>query len=131
MGAEVTVDIDLKGLNQKVSPQAFARGQLALTNQMLLDMERFVPKRKGELRASGSARKDAVVYRAVYARLRFYGKIRKGFFSDKQRRFFFANKERLLAQKPAPGTGPRWDKKASAIYMRRWEQVALKGMGIT
>lgn len=130
MGFDVSVDIDLKGVDKKVSPEAFARGQLALTNQMLLDMNRFVPVRSRALRNSGHVRKDSVVYNMPYARLRFFGRIRKGFFSDKQRRFFFANKDRLLAHKPKPGTGPRWDKKASALYIKKWEEVALKGMGV-
>ncbi|NQG19359.1 capsid protein [Streptococcus suis] len=127
---EVSVKIDLKGLEKKVSPQAFARGRLALVSQMKMDMERFVPKRKGELRSSAYTTNDSVVYQTPYARLRYHGKVRKGFFSDRQRRFFFANKERLLAQKPAPGTGSYWDRKASAIYMKRWEEACLKGMGI-
>lgn len=130
MSLEVSVKIDLKGVDRKVGPEAFARGQLALVNQMLLDMNPFVPVRTQALRNSGHARKDSVVYNMPYARLRYLGKIRKGFFSDRQRRFFFANKERLLAHKPKPGTGPRWDKKASALYMKKWEEVSLKGMGV-
>lgn len=130
MPTEISVKVDLKGLEKKTSPQAFARGRLAMTNQMLLDMERFVPKRSGELRTTAAAKQDSVVYTSPYARIQFYGRKRKGFFSDRQRRYFFANKEKLLAQRPTPGTGPRWDKKAAALYMKRWETVALKGMGI-
>lgn len=128
---DVSVKIDLKGLEKKVGPKAFARGQLAMTNQMLLDMNKYVPVRSQELRNSGHARKDAVVYKTPYARLRFRGKKQKGFFSDKQRRFFFANKDRLLKHKPRPGTGPRWDLKAKAKHGKDWGKVALKGMGIT
>ena len=114
------VKIDLKGVEKKVSPQNLAKGRLAVANQMLLDMDRFVPKRKGILRASGHVRQDAVDY----------GKKRKGFFSEKQRKFFFANKEKLLSQKPTPGTGPRWDKKASALYAKNWAEVGAKAMGV-
>ena len=56
------------------------------------------------------------------------GKKRKGFVSDKQRKFFFANKEELLKYKKAPGTGPRWDEKASALYSKDWEQVAKRAL---
>ncbi len=126
----VSIKIDLKGIEKKVSPENFAKGKLAIANQAMLDMERFVPKRRGDLRSSGHVRKDSIVYAQPYARIVYYGRKRKGFFSDKQRRFFFANKERLLSQKPTPRTGPRWDKKASAIHAKNWGEVGLRAMGV-
>lgn len=125
-----SVKIDLKGVEKKFSPENFAKGKLAIANQMLLDMEPYVPKRKGELRSSGHVRQDSIIYETPYARLRYYGKKRKGFFSEKQRKFFFANKEKLLSQKPKPGTGPRWDKKAAALHSKNWADVGLKAMGL-
>ncbi|HEW3869600.1 TPA: capsid protein [Streptococcus pneumoniae] len=125
-----SVKIDLKGVEKKVSPANFAKGKLAIANQMLLDMEPYVPKRKGILRSSGHVRQDSIIYATPYARLLYYGKKRKGFFSEKQRKFFFANKEKLLSQKPTPGTGPRWDKKASALYAKNWAEVGAKAMGV-
>lgn len=130
MGGGVSVKIDLNGVKKKVSPENFAKGKLAIANQMLLDMEPYVPKRKGELRSSGHVRQDSIIYETPYARLRYYGKKRKGFFSEKQRKFFFANKEKLLSQKPKPGTGPRWDKKAAALHSKNWADVGLKAMGL-
>lgn len=126
----VNVKIDLSGIEKKVSPENFAKGQFAIANQAMLDMKRFVPKRKGELRASGHVRQGSIIYETPYARLRYYGKKRKGFFSEKQRRFFFANKDKLLSQKPTPGTGPRWDKKAAALHSKKWGDVGLKAMGL-
>ena len=125
-----SVKIDLKGVEKKVSPENFAKGQLAIANQAMLDMGPFVPKRKGELRSSGHVRQGSIIYETPYARLRYYGKKRKGFFSEKQRKFFFANKEKLLSQKPKPGTGPRWDKKAAALHSKNWAEVGLKAMGL-
>lgn len=125
-----SVKIDLKGVEKKVSSENFAKGKLAIANQMLLDMDPYVPKRKGELRSSGHVRQDSIIYETPYARLRYYGKKRKGFFSEKQRKFFFANKEELLSQKPTPGTGPRWDKKAAALHSKEWADVGLKAMGL-
>lgn len=130
MGGGVSVKIDLNGVKKKVSPENFAKGKLAIANQMLLDMDPYVPKRKGELRSSGHVRQDSIIYETPYARLRYYGKKRKGFFSEKQRKFFFANKEKLLSQKPKPGTGPRWDKKAAALHSKNWADVGLKAMGL-
>lgn len=130
MGGGVSVKIDLNGVKKKVSLENFAKGKLAIANQMLLDMDPYVPKRKGELRSSGHVRQDSIIYETPYARLRYYGKKRKGFFSEKQRKFFFANKEKLLSQKPKPGTGPRWDKKAAALHSKNWADVGLKAMGL-
>lgn len=126
----VSIKIDLKGVEKKVSPENFAKGKLAIANQAMLDMEQFIPKRKGELRSSGHVRQDSIIYATPYARIVYYGRKRKGFFSDKQRKFFFANKERLLSQKPTLGTGPRWDKKASALYAKNWAEVGAKAMGV-
>ena len=130
MGGGASVKIDLNGVKKKVSPENFAKGKLAIANQMLLDMEPYVPKRKGILRSSAHVRQDSVVYVTPYARLLYYGKKRKGFFSEKQRKFFFANKEKLLSQRPTPGTGPRWDQKAAALPSKKWGDVGLKAMGL-
>ena len=127
---DVSIKIDLKGIEKKLSPEAIARGKLAIANQMMMDMERFVPKQKGYLRASGHVNKDSVVYATPYARIRFYGNKRKGFFSDRQRKFFFANKDELLRHRPTPGTGPRWDKKAIPLYSKNWGKVGLRAMGV-
>jgi putative minor capsid protein len=125
-----SVKIDLKGVEKKVSPENFAKGQLAIAEQMIMDMERFVPKRDGELRSNVDVRKGSIVYKQPYARLLFYGKKGKGFFSEKQRKFFFANKKKLLSRKKTPGTGPRWDEKASALYAKNWAEVGAKAMGV-
>lgn len=127
---DIKVDIDIKKLEKKVGPQAVRRGQIAMTNQMLMDMNKYVPMQSGRLRGRAFAMVDKVIWYSPYARIRFYGKKRKGFFSDKQRRYFFANKDELLDQKPKRGTGTRWDQKAARKHMKGWEEAALKGMGI-
>ena len=118
MGSVVTVNIDLKGVEKKVSPQAFARGQLALASQMKDDMERFVPELSGALRASAFLEKDGVTYDKPYARAQFYG---SGY--TKKASFTFR-------RYTTSGTGKRWDLRASAIYMSDWEKKALEGMGV-
>lgn len=130
MGASVNVKVDLKGLEKKCSPEAVRRGQIAMTDQMLLDMNKFVPMRSGKLRESGHARVDTLTWSTKYARIRFYNRRLKLFFSEKQRKFFFAKKDELLAKKPKPGTGPRWDRKAAAKYKKDWGKVAIKAMGV-
>ena len=128
LGTGVKVKVNLKGIERKVTPMGLARAKEAVASQMVMDMERFIPRRFGELRANLTKANGKIVYNAPYARIQFYGKKRKGFFSKKQRKFFFANKEELLKYKKAPGTGPRWDKKASALYSKNWEQVAKRAL---
>lgn len=130
MGSSLSVKIDLKGLEKKCSPEAVRRGQIAMTDQMLLDMNKYVPTQSGALRGSGHANVDTLVWSTPYARIRFYNRRLKLFFSEKQRKFFFANKDKLLAKKPKPGTGGRWDKKASAKHKKDWGKVAIKAMGV-
>ena len=62
MGTSVSVKIDLKGIENKVSPTALAKGKLAIANQMLTDMSPFVPRKSGDLSGSGQATKDGVRY---------------------------------------------------------------------
>lgn len=128
LGTGVKVKVNLKGIERKVTPMGLARAKEAVASQMVMDMNRFIPKQSGELRANLRKANGEIVYNAPYARIQFYGKKRKGFFSKKQRKFFFANKEELLKYKKTPGTGPRWDKKASALYSKNWEQVAKKAL---
>lgn len=130
MGADVTIKVDLQGLDKKCSPEAVRRGQIAMSNQMLLDMNKYTPAQSGHLRGSGHSNVDTLVWSTPYARIRFYNRRLKLFFSEKQRKFFFANKDRLLAQKPKPGTGGRWDKKAAAKHSKQWGQVAIRAMGV-
>ena len=81
------------------------------------DMERFVPKKSGELRASGHIRDGrtsgvskgthAIVYRKPYAKSQFYG----------------SNGRATWTKGKMPGTGPRWDLKANDLYMGKWKQT--------
>ena len=82
MGTSVSVKINLKGIENKVSPTALAKGKLAMANQMLTDMSPFVPRKSGDLSGSGQATKDGVRYPGPYARANFtdLATTRLGFF---------------------------------------------------
>lgn len=118
MGTKVSVKVDIKNIEKKVSPTALARGRLAITNQMLMDMSPFVPFRSGDLRGSGYANKDSVIYTALYARAQFYGSS-----YNKKRRFTFK-------RYTTPGTGKRWDLKAKSLHAKDWEKVGMKALGV-
>lgn len=137
MGKAISVKVDLSGVEKKLSPQAMRMGKQALAQQMMLDTTKYIPKKSGNLRASGyiSNGGDTIVYSPPYARAQYYGPKKKGFVSEKQRKFFFANKDKLLAAKrkyTTPGTGTKWYDKAKAHpgNMVRWKKAFLKGAGI-
>lgn len=107
----VTVKVDLRGVQHKISAQNIKRGQYALANQALADMMPFVPKKEGTLRQSGYVTSvNSIVFNTPYAKRQFYLKGRKY---------------------STPGTGPRWDLKAKSMYMPKWRKAFIKGAGIT
>lgn len=114
----VSIKIDLKGVEKKVSPENFAKGKLAIANQMLIDMGPFIPRKSGELSGSGQAVRDEVRYPGPYARAQFYGSS-----YNKHRSFTFK-------KYTTPGTGKRWDKKATALHVKDWGKVGLRAMGV-
>ncbi|HFI0419710.1 TPA: minor capsid protein [Streptococcus suis] len=135
MGKAISVKIDLGGIEKKLSSQSLQIGKAAMMNQMMLDTNKYIPKKSGNLRASGRVVGNSIVYNPPYARAQYYGPKRKGFVSEKQRRFFFANKEELLAAKrkyTTPGTGTHWYEKSfkNANNIRNWKKVFIKAIDI-
>lgn len=80
--------------------------QKPIMAQMITDMEPFVPKRQGYLRANVQIEGNSIVYRMPYARKMFYGHYNY----------------------TTPGTGRRWDLVAKAKYMDSWQRVAAKAI---
>jgi len=105
------VHIDLSGVRHKLSKESHQRGQYAFANQALADMNPFVPKKEGILRMTGTIDLDgsAVNWNTVYARRMFY---------------------MMMYNYTTPGTGPRWDNKAKAMFMSDWITAYLKGAGL-
>ncbi|MCP1102592.1 hypothetical protein M2454_001904 [Aequitasia blattaphilus] len=133
----VSISIDLDGVSKKLSRGNFKRGQYAMANQMLADMNQFVPKKSNTLRQTGRVSGDGseLIWSTEYAGIQFYGPKggRKKKLTDKQRKFIFwalKNNPKLLKKGYSTlGTGPRWDLKAKGLYMKKWEQAFLKGAG--
>lgn len=118
MGTGVSVKIDLKGIEKKVSPTALAKGKLAIASQMLTDMSSFIPRDSGELSGSGQATRNGVKYPGPYARAQFYGSS------------YNKNKSFVFKKYTTPGTGKRWDLKALALHSANWGKVGLRAMGV-
>lgn len=116
MGISITVD--LGRINKKFGPNAKKVAEYAIANQAMLDMERFVPLRDGDLRGSGHVSGNQIVYNTVYVRAQFYGSS-----YNKHRSFKFS-------KYTTPGTGPRWDLKAKGMYGDKWADKGREVLGL-
>lgn len=116
MGISITVD--LGRINKKFGPNAKKVAEYAIANQAMMDMERFVPLRDGDLRGPGHASGNQIVYNTVYARAQFYGSS-----YNKHRSFKFS-------KYTTPGTGPRWDLKAKGMYGDKWADKGREVLGL-
>lgn len=107
----VNVDVDIEKMKQKLSTQNLKRGQYALANQILMDMNQFVPLKDAFLRNSATIGIDGstINYNTPYARKQFYVQ---------------------HSNYTTPGTGPRWDLKAKSMFMSSWEKAYIKGVGL-
>ena len=107
------VTIDLSKVRAKLSQSNFERGQYVMANQMLVDMnENFVPLKEGDLRASGHVGPSAkqLIWTSAYARKHYYAPGNWTY--------------------TTPGTGPRWDEKASGMFLSDWIKSFTKGAGL-
>lgn len=104
----VSITINLDGVKKKLSESAMKRGQYALANQALADMNQFVPMDENILRQSATIDIDgsAVNYNMPYAAKLFW---------------------MYMYNYTTPGTGPRWDLKAKSVFMSDWINAYTKG----
>jgi len=112
--------VDLKGVKRKFGRQSMTMGRLALANQSLADMNKFVPLQSSMLRQTGNVVNDgrALEWRTPYARAQFYGSrpLRRGMPVSV-----------FMEQYTTPGTGKRWDLKARSKYGTMWARVFKRG----
>lgn len=110
------INVDLDGFMDQTSLNNVKRGQCALVNQAMSDMEQFVPKDRPEepLRQSVHATSDGseITYSTPYARAQFYGIING----------------HPVHNYTTPGTTKRWDLKAKSMFMSSWIDTFTKGM---
>lgn len=106
---DIKVKVDLSGVRKKMSAANFKRGQFAMANQAMADMNKFVPKRENRLRNSAHVDSGGqfVVWNAPYAERQYRGI--------------------GIHNYTTPGTGPRWDLKAKGMYLNSWVDAFKKG----
>ncbi|HEL2057761.1 TPA: capsid protein [Streptococcus suis] len=100
---------------EKTDEKALVNGRIALANQILIDVDPYIPLRDGPLRLSGRVEQMGriVSHNTVYARAHYYG----------------TNGIVDFHNYSTPGTGPKWDERAKENHMNSWEQVYVKGAG--
>ena len=108
------INVDLDGFMDQTSLTNVKRGQYALVNQAMSDMEQFVPKNQGHLRDSVHATSNGsqITYAMPYAKAQFYGMI---------------NGSRIHNY-TTPGTSRRWDLKGKSVFMDSWVKAFTEGM---
>ncbi|MCG0674612.1 minor capsid protein [Lactiplantibacillus plantarum] len=108
------INVDLDSFMEQTSLNNVKRGQYALVNQAMSDMEQFVPKDQGHLRDSVHATADGsqITYAMPYAKAQFYGIING----------------HPVHNYTTPGTTKRWDLKAKSIFMDSWVKAFTEGM---
>lgn len=108
------INVDLDGFMEQTSLTNVKRGQYALVNQAMSDMEQFVPKDQGHLRDSVHATSNGsqITYAMPYAKAQFYGMI---------------NGSRIHNY-TTPGTSRRWDLKGKSVFMDSWVKAFTEGM---
>ena len=115
-GFQTYINVDLKGVSRKLSPQNFTRGRQALANQMLMDSQNYVPLLNGNLRNSGVIAIDGshIAWTTVYARAQFYG----------------TNGKQVFRHYTEKGTGKNWFAKAQKQHLNGWRETFLKGANL-
>lgn len=131
---KVDMSIDLSKAIKQFSDANIKRGMYAMANQMLSDMTNYVPLKDSGLRQSGHVEsEDTLAWDTPYAAAQYHGTAgkKKGFVSDKQRRFFFwaLNNGGLPSGYTTAGTGPHWDEVAKGKHMNDWTDAFVKGAG--
>ncbi|MCM3620509.1 minor capsid protein [Sutcliffiella horikoshii] len=104
----VQVNINLTKVKKRISQASVNRGRMIAANQMVADMNQFVPMDENILRQTGHSNKGgtALLWEMPYAARLFY---------------------MPMYNYTTPGTGPRWDIKAKRMFMSDWLKAFVEG----
>lgn len=107
----VSVKVDLSRAIKKLSQNNINRGRYTMSNQMLADMNQFIPAKDYHLRGTGHVSFDGsqLIWNTPYAAKMFYVQFSKYTTS---------------------GTGPRWDLKGKSLFMNDWIRAFKKGASL-
>lgn len=108
------IKVNYKGgrLGSKLNKARFKRVNAELANQVMADMDQFVPYKNGPLANSAhvAANDKTIVYTVPYARAQFYGIINGSPVVN------YTRTEHPQATK-------RWDLRAKSLYLSSWQKL--------
>lgn len=106
---------DISRIEKKVSNANIKKGKNAVADQVLLDAEDYIPKKDGDLRASGHVERggESVSWDTVYARAQYYG----------------TNGIVVFNEYTTPGTDKLWYEKTKKSNIKSWKRIAAEEMG--
>ena len=94
----IRANVDLSGIERKISPAQMRAAKQAVAGQILIDCEQYVPMLDGDLRASGHVGNggESVIWQTVYAKAQYYG----------------TNGRQVFSRYTTAGTGSKWYEKS-------------------
>lgn len=110
------VDVNLN-LDRLFSTANVNKARYVTANQMMADMDQFVPYKVGTLSQSAhiNANGSQITYTTPYAKAQFYGIINGAPVRN------YTRSEHPMASK-------RWDLRAKALYGQQWAEIAKKSL---
>ena len=116
------VDVNLN-LGQRFSDANVSKARYVMANQMMKDMDYFVPYREGHLSDSAhiNANGSEITWSTPYARAQFYGFI-TNYKTGRQSRIV------NYTHKRTGDPSRRWDLRAKALYGQQWAEIAKKSL---
>lgn len=111
---KIDVDLHLDGLFSNAN---INKARYVAANQMMADMDQFVPYKGGTLSQSVHINADGsqITYTTPYAKAQFYGIIN-------------GSPVRNYTRSEHPMASKRWDLRAKALYGQQWAQIAKKAL---
>lgn len=116
------VDVNLN-LGRRFSTANVNKARYVMANQMMKDMDYFVPYREGHLSDSAhiNANGSEITWSTPYARAQFYGFI-TNYKTGRQSRIV------NYTHKRTGSPSRRWDLRAKALYSQQWADLAKKSL---
>lgn len=112
--ANINVNLNL---DRRFSTANVNKARYVMANQMMADMDQFVPYKAGTLSQSVhiNANGSQITYTTPYARAQFYGIVNGSPVRN------YTRSEHLRASK-------RWDLRAKALYVQQWAEIAKESL---
>lgn len=110
------IDVDLH-LDDRFSNANINKARYVMANQIMADMDQFVPYKVGTLSQSVHINADGsqITYTTPYAQAQFYGIIN-------------GSPVRNYTRSEHPRASKRWDLRAKALYGQQWAEIAKNSL---